>query len=126
MNLTEGKQAETDAIPDSLLQTLGVMKNVSRSMDYIEERLYELGELGEKDLDPRLRREVRQLRGDMSEVASQVLFRLSLMGTIIAELLKEAEKDRHADPGPSGEARREQGRARKARKRFEVVPAFPR
>jgi len=50
-------------------------------MDSIEKRLLELGEL--KDLDPRLRREVRQLRGAMSEV----MFRLSLMGRIVTDLL---------------------------------------
>jgi hypothetical protein len=120
MSLTVEKHAETDAIPDTLLQTLGVMRNVSRSMAYIEQRLPELGEL--EDLDPRLRREVRQLRGDMGEVTGQVLFRLSLMGTIIADLLKEADNERPTDSKPSGEAKRGQGRARKGSKRLEVVP----
>ena len=121
MSLTAEKHAETDAIPDALLQTVGVMRNVSRSMAYIEQRLSELGEL--EDLDPRLRREVRQLRGDMDEVTGQVLFRLSMMGAIIAELLEEADDERCTDSRPSGEAKRDQGRAIKGSKRLEVVPA---
>jgi len=121
MSLTVGKHAGTDAIPNALLQTVGVMRNVSRSMAYIEQRLSELGEL--EDLDPRLRREVRQLRGDMDEVTGQVLFRLSMMGAIIAELLEEADDERCTDSRPSGEAKRDQGRAIKGSKRLEVVPA---
>jgi hypothetical protein len=121
MSLTVEKHSETDAIPNALLQTLGVMRNVSRSMAYIEQRLSELGAL--EDLDPRLRREVRQLRGDMGEVTGQVLFRLSLMGTIIADLLKEADDEGCTDSKPSGEVKREQGPARKGSKRLEVVPA---
>jgi hypothetical protein len=121
MSLTVEKHSETDAIPNALLQTLGVMRNVSRSMAYIEQRLSELGAL--EDLDPRLRREVRQLRGDMGEVTGQVLFRLSLMGTIIADLLKEADNEWCTDSRPSVEATRDQGRARKGNKRLEVVPA---
>jgi hypothetical protein len=94
-------RASTNAIPDSLLQTIGVMSNVVRSMDYFEKRLSELAEL--KDLDPRLRGEVQHLRGAMSEVTSEVMFRLSLMGTIITDLLKEAEKSRCSDPKPFDE-----------------------
>jgi hypothetical protein len=121
MSLPVEKHAETDAMPDALLQTLGAMRNVSRSMAYIEQWLSEVGQL--EDLDPRLRREVRHLRGDMDEVTGQVLFRLSLMGTIIADLLEEADNERCTDSKPSGEAKRDQGWARKGSKRLEVVPA---
>jgi len=111
MNRSMDNRASTSVIPDSLLQTVGVMRNVFRSMDYLENRLSELGEL--PDLDPRLRREVKHLRGAMSELTSEVMFRLSLMGTIVTDLLKEAEKGRCSDPNPFGEARRDQGQARK-------------
>jgi len=121
MSLTAEKHAETDVKADALLQTLGVMRNVSRSMAYIEQRLSELGDL--EDLDPRLRREVRQLRGDMDEVTGQVLFRLSLMGTIIADQLEEADNAGCTDSKPSSEVKRDQGQARKGSKRLEVVPA---
>jgi len=119
MNLTGENQAETDAMPDSLLQTVGVMRNVFRSLDYIEKRLSELAELN--DLDPRLRREVQHLRGAMRETNSEVIFRLSLMGTIITDLLKEAEKRRRPDSKPFGEAKRDPGRASKRPNRLEIV-----
>jgi len=61
MNLTMGSRAETDAMPDSLLQTVGVMRNIFRGMDYVEKRLSELA--GLNDLDPRLRSEAQHLRG---------------------------------------------------------------
>jgi hypothetical protein len=121
MSLTAEKHAETDSNANALLQTLGVMRNVSRSMAYIQQRLSELRDL--EDLDPRLRREVRQLSGDMDEVTGQVLFRLSLMGTIITDLLKEANNEGCTDSKPFGEVKRDQGRARKGNKRLEIVPA---
>jgi hypothetical protein len=124
MNLSMGNQAETDAMLDSLLQTVGVMRNVFRSMDYVEKRLSELAEL--KDLDPRLRREVQHLRGAMSEVTSEVMFRLSLMGTIVTDLLKEAEKRRCSDPRPFAEASGDRGRASKGPNRLEIVRAAQR
>jgi len=124
MGLTAGNQAEKDAVPDSLLQTVGAMSNIVRSMDYVEKRLAELAEL--KDLDPRLRREVYRLRGTMSEVTSDVMFRLSLMGTIVTDLLKEAQKGRCSDPKPVGETRQDPGRASKGRNRLDIVRAAQR
>jgi hypothetical protein len=119
MSLAMRSQAETDAMPDSLLQTVGVMRNVFRSMDYLEKRLSELAELN--DLDPRLRREAQHLRGAMSEANSEVIFRLSLMGTIITDLLKDARKGRCSDPKPVDETRRDPGRASKGPNRLGIV-----
>jgi len=121
MSLTMGNQAEKDALPESLLQTVGVMSNIVRSMDHIEKRLSELAEL--KDLDPRLRREVQHLRGAMSEVTSEVTFRLSLMGAIVTDLLKEAQKGRCSDSKPPGETRRDPCRAGKGDDRLDYVRA---
>jgi len=119
MSLSVGNQAKTGAVPDTLLQTLGVMRNVYRSMAYAEKRLSELAELN--DLDPRLRREAQHLRGAMREVNSEVIFRLSMMGTTIAELLKEAKMGEPVYTKPFGEAQPSQGRARNARNRLEIV-----
>jgi hypothetical protein len=119
MKLEVGNEAETDAMPDSLLQTVGIMKILFRSLDFIEERLSELA--GLKDLDPRLRREVQLLRDAMSKANSEAMFRLSLMGTIVTDLLKEAKKGQCSDLERIGEATQAPGRGGKGRNRLDIV-----
>jgi hypothetical protein len=120
MNLTTDNRAATDSIPDSLLQTVGIMKNALRSIRYIEKRLSDTMEWTE--LDPRLRTEMHHLRGATSEM----MFRLSMMGTVVADLLKDAEKDLCSDTNRLGEAKRDQDQGRKGCNRLEIVRAATR
>ena len=123
MNRTAGNRAGNDALPEALLQTVGVMSNIVRSMGYVEKQLSELAKLN--DLDPQLRREVQHLRGTMTGVSSEVMFRLSLVGTTVTDLLKEAQKGRCSDPTPVGETSGGPGRASRAPNRLGIAREVP-
>jgi len=120
MNLSMENRASTNAIPDSLLQTVGVMSNAFRSMDYVQTRLSDLME--STDLDPSLRNEMQYLR----DATSEVRFRLSRMGSIITDLLKGVENGRGSDRNPCDAPSRGQGQTTRGCKRFEVTPAASR
>ena len=68
------------------------------------------------DLDPRLCNEMERL----SDAASEVMFRLSQMGIVVADLLKEADESQTSDAKPLCEANRDQGPERKRPNRLEI------
>lgn len=115
MSLSIENRDSTDSIPDSLLQTVGIMKHTLRSMRYIEKRLCETME--SSGVDPRLRCEMQSL----FDATSDVRARLSLMSITVTEVLKEAVVGQSAGRKACDEAKRRQGPERKGRNRLEIV-----
>ena len=117
MSLSIERRDARNAIPDSLLQTVGIMKHTLRSMRYLEKRLSET--MDASDVDPRLRSEMQRL----FDATSDVRVRLSLMSITVTEVLKETATGESADPKAFRETKRHQGQTRKGRKRLEIVRA---
>lgn len=115
MNLSMESRESTNEIPDSLLQTVGIMKHTLRSMRYIEKRLCETMEL--PDIDPRLLSEMQTLLNATGDVHA----RLSLMSITVTEVLKEVVTDQSAGRKPFDQVKRRQVQARKGRNRLEIV-----
>ena len=110
-------RASQNTVPDSLLQTVGIMTHMLRSIRYMEKRMSDVTE--STDLDPCLFSEMQHLR----DATSEVMFRLSHMGIVVTDLLKDAEKGQSSGPKPLCGAKRDQGPARKRRNRLEIDQA---
>lgn len=83
-----------DAIPDSLLETIGTMHHAVRSMHDIDERMSNAME--RNDLDPRLRNDLQCV----GYATSAVMSMLALMGMTVKDVLKEFAKTQSSERKP--------------------------
>ena len=109
------ERISAEAIPDALLETVGVMRRASRSMSSIETELSKIMRLSE--LDPRLHSELEYVRA----AGSAVTVSLSLMRMTVKEMLREAARAQPSRRESSGGADNGRTLTTKGNTRLEVA-----